>query len=56
MKYKKVLVVRGGHSGEREVSLESAKACIKALKLQHSPKTISYSRNKKISEIIEKRG
>jgi len=32
MKYKKVLVVRGGHSGEREVSLESAKACIKALK------------------------
>ena len=32
------------------------RACVKALKLQHSPKTISYSRNKKISEIVEKRG
>ena len=32
MKYKKVLVVHGGTSGEREVSLESARACIKALK------------------------
>ena len=32
MKYKKVLVVHGGISGEREVSLESARACIKALK------------------------
>ena len=32
------------------------RACIKALKLQQSPKTISYLRNKKISEIVEKRG
>ena len=32
------------------------RACLKALKLQHSPKTISFSRNKKISEIVEKRG
>ena len=32
MKYKKVLVVLGGLSKEREVSLESGKACIKALK------------------------
>ena len=32
------------------------RACIKALKLQHSPKSISLSRNKKISEIVEKRG
>ena len=31
-KFKKVLVVLGGISGEREVSLESGKACIKALK------------------------
>jgi len=31
-KFKKVLVVLGGTSGEREVSLESGKACIKALK------------------------
>mgnify|MGYP001260375780 CR=1 FL=1 len=32
------------------------RACLKALKLQHSPKTLSLSRNKKISEIVEKRG
>ena len=32
------------------------RACLKALKLQHSPKSISFSRNKKISEIVEKRG
>ena len=31
-KYKKVLVVLGGTSGERAVSLESGKACIKALR------------------------
>ena len=31
-KFKKVLVVLGGISGERAVSLESGKACIKALK------------------------
>jgi len=32
MKNKKVLVVFGGTSGEREVSLDSGRACIKALK------------------------
>ena len=32
------------------------RACLKALKLQQSPKTLSYTRNKKISEIVEKRG
>ncbi len=31
-KFKKILVVLGGTSGERAVSLESGKACIKALK------------------------
>ena len=31
-KFKNILVVLGGNSGEREVSLESGKACIKALK------------------------
>ena len=31
------------------------RACLKALKNQHSPKHISLIRNKKISEIIEKR-
>jgi len=32
------------------------RACLKALKLQQSPKTLSFTRNKKISEIVEKRG
>ena len=32
------------------------RACIKALKNQYSPKHLSLIRNKKISEIIEKRG
>ena len=31
-KYKNVLVVLGGASGERAVSLDSGRACIKALK------------------------
>ena len=31
-KFKKVLVVLGGTSGERAVSLDSGKACIKALR------------------------
>jgi len=31
-KFKRVLVVLGGTSGERAVSLQSGKACIKALK------------------------
>ena len=32
------------------------RATMKALSAQHSPKQISTIRNKKISEIIEKRG
>ena len=32
------------------------RACMKALKNQHSPKHLSIMRNKKISEVIEKRG
>ena len=32
------------------------RACMKALSKQYSPKSISILRNKKISEIIEKRG
>ena len=32
MKNKKILVVMGGTSGERSVSLNSGKACAKALK------------------------
>ena len=34
--FKKVMVVLGGTSGERAVSLESGKACIKALKKMRS--------------------
>ena len=30
--FKRVLVVLGGNSGERQISLESGKACMKALK------------------------
>ena len=32
------------------------RACMKALSRQNSPKNISNLRNKKISEIVEKRG
>ena len=31
-KFKNVLVVLGGNSGEREISLKSGKACVRALK------------------------
>ena len=31
-KFKNVLVVLGGNSGERDISLSSGRACIKALK------------------------
>ena len=31
-KFKKILVVLGGASGERAVSLDSGKACVQALK------------------------
>ena len=55
-KFKKVLVVLGGTSGERSVSIDTGRACMKALINQSSPKNISLIRNKKISEIIEKRG
>ena len=36
MEHKKILLVQGGVSGEREISLKSGQACIKALrKLRH---------------------
>ena len=31
-KFKNVLVVLGGNSGEREISLDSGRACVRALK------------------------
>ncbi len=59
MKNKKVLVVLGGTSGEREVSLDSGRACIKALKLlgykvsTFDPKTKSLNLiNKNKTDVI----
>ena len=54
MKYKKVLVVLGGNSGERKVSLESGKACVKALqKLGYNVST--FDPKKKKYNLINKR-
>ena len=39
-KFKKVLVVLGGISGERLISLKSGKACINALKKKYSISTL----------------
>ena len=58
-KFKNVLVVLGGNSGERAVSLESGKACIKALKkkkyrvLTFDPKNKNFNLiNKKKIDVI----
>ncbi len=59
MKKKRVLVILGGESKEREISLESAKACILALKkighrvLKFDPKFLSLSKiNKNNPDVI----
>ena len=44
-KFKNVLVVLGGTSGERAVSLESGKACIRALKKKRYKVSIFDSLN-----------
>ncbi len=54
MKYKKVLVVLGGTSGEREVSLDSGKACIKALK-KKGYKVSTFDPKNKPLNLIDKR-
>ena len=58
-KFKNVLVVLGGRSGERAVSLDSGKACIKALKLKgykvstFDPKIKNFNLiNKKKTDVI----
>ena len=58
-KFKNVLVVLGGSSGEREVSLESGKACVKALKKKgysvstFDPKNKNFNLiNKKNTDVI----
>tara|TARA_B100000214_G_scaffold219668_1_gene159736 strand:+ start:1781 stop:2710 length:930 start_codon:yes stop_codon:yes gene_type:complete len=59
LKKKRVLVILGGESKEREISLESAKACILALKkighrvLKFDPKFLSLSKiNKNNPDVI----
>ena len=58
-KFKNVLVVLGGTSGERAISLESGKACIKAIKnkgykvKKFDPKIQNFNLiNKKKTEVI----
>ena len=53
MKNKKVLVVLGGTSGERAISLDSGKACIKALK-KKGYKVSTFDPKKKSLNFIEK--
>ena len=52
-KFKNILVVLGGNSGERAVSLESGKACIKALK-KIKYKVSSFDPQKKNFNLINK--
>ena len=52
-KFKNILVVLGGTSGERAVSLESGKACIKALK-KINYKVSSFDPQKKNFNLINK--
>jgi len=53
MKFKKVLVVLGGTSGEREVSLATGRACIKALK-SLGYKVSKFDPKKKQLNLIDK--
>ncbi len=53
MKYKRVLVVLGGTSGERAVSLDSGKACVKALK-KKGYKVSTFDPKKKSLNLIDR--
>ncbi len=53
MKNKKVLVVLGGNSGERKVSLESGRACVKALK-KKGYKVSTFDPKKRSLNLIDK--
>ena len=53
-KFRRVLVVLGGTSGEREVSLDSGKACIKALK-KKGYHVSTFDPKKKNFNLISKR-
>ena len=58
MKSKKILVVQGGKSKEREISLKTGQACIKAIKkighkvIKFDPKYKSFFEIKKINPDI----
>ena len=52
-KFKNILVVLGGTSGERAVSLESGKACVKALK-KMKYKVSSFDPQKKNFNLIDR--
>ena len=54
VKFKNVLVVLGGTSGERTVSLESGKACIRALK-RRGYKVTTFDPKKKNLNLISKK-
>ena len=54
MKNKKILVVLGGTSGERKVSLDSGKACVKALKKIGYKKISTFDPKKKSYSSIDK--
>ena len=54
-KFKRVLVVLGGTSGEREVSLDSGKACIKALKKKKYIVSVFDQKNKNFNLINKKK-
>ena len=53
-KFKKVLVVLGGTSGERDVSLQTGKACIRALK-KKGYKVSTFDPRIKNFNLIDKR-
>ena len=53
MKNKKILVVLGGTSGEREVSLDTGKACVKALK-KMGYKVLTFDPKKKPFNLIDR--
>ena len=55
VKFKNVLVVLGGTSGERTVSLESGKACIRALKRKGYKVSIFDPKKKNFNLISKKK-
>ena len=60
-KFKNVLVVLGGTSGERAISLESGRACIKALKKKDykvssfDPKTQNFNLINKVKKKVQEK-